>query len=117
MGNSLKPNASSPTSTNIFQLGYVGGEITDARNVISRVLNNAMAVVVSLYVFANIAYIIVLPQNVIKHTDTIALVFKPRLEKLFSYVRNILTFLRTTENNCLVAQGRYSSAGLSFCHV
>lgn len=36
-----------------------------------------MAIVVSLYVFANIAYIIVLPPNAINHTDTIALVLKP----------------------------------------
>ena len=65
------------TQANASQLGYVGGEIGNPRRTIPLVLNSAMAIVMSLYVLANMAYIVVLPPDLLKNTDTIALVFHP----------------------------------------
>lgn len=61
----------------VSQLGYVGGEIGAPSKTIPRILNSAMMIVISLYVLTNVAYIVVLPPELLGNTDTIALVSDP----------------------------------------
>lgn len=53
------------------------GELKDPLRNLPRVLNSAMAMVTSLFVLANLAYILVLPVAVLGKTNTVALVSRP----------------------------------------
>ena len=75
-----------------------------------------MATVVSLYILANISYLIVLPLNVLKQTDTIALVLDPTW-RIFLVCKKSTDFRRITESNYSVDREKFSSAALLLCHV
>ncbi|KAI9778098.1 MAG: hypothetical protein M1839_008402 [Geoglossum umbratile] len=56
-------------------LGLVAGELKDPLRNLPRVLNTAMAVVISVFIMANMAYFVVLPRDLLGKTDTVAMDF------------------------------------------
>ena len=56
------------------QLGLVAGELKDPLRNLPRVLSTAMALVISVFILANMAYFVVLPLDVLMKTNTVAMV-------------------------------------------
>jgi amino acid transporter len=99
-----------------MKLGLVAGELQDPVRNVPRVLNGAMALVVSLFILTNAAYFIALPLDQLGKTNTIALVcaLRPRswlsLDLMAQEAANIR---RTLDAQYLVPQAQYFTHGLS----
>ena len=88
----------------------MSGEIENPRQIIPRVLNSAMALVVGSFVLANIAYLAVLPLDSLRDTDTIAMVSGPAFGSALE--GRATDSDRTLASNFLVVQARSILTGL-----
>ncbi|CAO3685773.1 unnamed protein product [Umbelopsis ramanniana] len=68
-------------------LNYVSGEMKDPNRDLPRVIFIGIPTVIMFYLFANIAYLAVLPSSVVAHTNTVAMDFG---KKLFGTAGGIL---------------------------
>ncbi|GAA93618.1 uncharacterized protein L969DRAFT_14026 [Mixia osmundae IAM 14324] len=57
------------------QTNYIAGEMEDTARDLPRVIHISMSTVISLFLVANICYFIVLPQDIVAHSNTVALDF------------------------------------------
>lgn len=53
---------------------FVAGELRNVRRDLPRVIHGSMAIVLVLYMLANVSYFLVLPKDAVAHSNTIALV-------------------------------------------
>lgn len=72
------------------QTSYVVGEFVNPNRDLPKVIHTAMPLVIAAYVLANLAYILVLPMNVINGSNTVAVMFG---SKVFGPIGSLLLAL------------------------
>ena len=60
-----------------LQIGFVVGEMTDAKRDLPRIMNTSMTLAISSFILMNVALFIVVPSEVVREKSTVAVVSPP----------------------------------------